>query len=141
MREEYFFPLGIKTLCQRIESPVVQGMATEQPTNGAACSTNQPIPFEGLDRKLGARRCKSTGGRQPGRNDPFVALHQTYRNSTRRYGHEAAPRRVSNSERNSAKGCSRADRLGLITQSKPMGIPDPDFRMISRTLRRILFLS
>src|SRR4051812_49059518 len=104
----------------------MQGMATEQSCGSTAGSTNQPVLFKSFYCKFGAGWRKTASRRHPWRNDPLVAADQANCEVAHGSSHMATPRRVNSSERKSLKGCSRADCLGFITQSKPRGMADSD---------------
>jgi len=137
-QKESVFPLEI-CLCQRIESPGVKGMASQQTTDRETGAAKQPVFGQCINRVFGTSRSKTTSGRQPRRHYELVQTYDLDR-KTCRGTHDGSPKSASSSCCNASKGLRTAEPRGLITMSNPIGMRF-DRRTISRTRRLILFLS
>src|SRR5438105_6133432 len=118
----------------------MQRMAAKQPPDGAWDPANNAVVFNSLVCVVGARWSEATGGRQPWRNYHFVGSHH-FQCEKCNPTHLSAPRRATNSMRNSSNRRSLTDRLGFSTKSNPGGIDGRDVRRISLTLLLTRFLS
>lgn len=136
------FSISSQTLCQRIESPAMQGMAAEQAPDGPGNSSNHAKMFYGVKCVLRACRSKPTGRTQPGRRNQLICPDSLQcQRSADHSIHVTTPKRASNSDLNSPNCCSFADRRGFMTKSNPLGICVREVLRISLTLLLIRFLS
>ena len=119
-------------------------MAPEKSANRPGDTTNQPMLFNGSMSVFRASGSEPTGRRQPWRHHKFIdtqGLQAKCLPDNCTCSHLCAPRRVSNSERNSQNFFWIAERRGFTTKSKPAGISARDVRRISLTLLLARFLS
>src|SRR5215831_10104023 len=70
------------SLCQRIESPAVQGMATEQSPYCSHDATKHTITFDGFVGVLRASWREAAGSRQPRRDNGFVRAYSLQCNAS-----------------------------------------------------------
>src|SRR2546426_929190 len=110
-------------------------MTSEQSRPGACASANQTILFNGFRSVFGASRREPAGCWQPWRDNKLIDSHRPQCESLNDdQTHLSAPRRATNSARNSSNFRSVADPRGFTTKSNPIGIAVRDVRKISLIL-------
>ena len=130
------------SLSHRIEPSAMQRMASQYARSGANDSPNETILFDGFLSIFRAGRREPASRWQPRRDDELVGPHHLYSESLKNgQTHLSAPRRFTNSARNSWNSRSPADRRGFTTKSNPAGIDGRDVRRISLTLLLTRFRS